>query len=187
MKIIGFGHRSGVGKDTAAGFLDQSLRELDSNFRVKRIGFAAKLKEVTYDLFKFSGIKEPIHYENHREDREKIIPALGCTIVDLWVDVGEKMREIYGPVWIQNTLHQEEIDFLIITDIRHPNEAEAITELGGSLYRVINPTVPHREGKSIDDYLADYEGWTADILNDGTLKKLFTFMKMLAKQHGTIS
>lgn len=181
MKIIGFGHRSSVGKDTSANFLDQALRELSSDFRVKRIGFAYKLKEVTFDLFKFTGIKEPIHYENHREDRSKIIPELNCTIVDIWVDVGEKMREIYGPIWIENTLHQEDIDFLIITDIRHPNEVQAIKELGGSIYRVVNPRVPRREGKSIDDYLADYNGWTADILNDGTLKKLYNLMKMLAK------
>ena len=185
MKIIGFGHRSGVGKDTSANFLDQALRELDCNFRVKRVGFANKLKDVTYDLFKWTGIERPIHYENHREDRTKIIPALGCTIVDLWVDVGEKMREIYGPIWVKNALNQEGIDYLIITDVRHPNEVKAISDLGGDVYRVINPRIPRREGKSIDDYLEDYTGWRYDILNDGTLEKLYNLMKMMAKTYAT--
>lgn len=180
MKIIGFGHRSGVGKDTAANFLDQAFRELDPNFRIKRIGFANKLKDITYDLFKWSGIKRPIHYENHREDRDKIIPALNRTMVDLWVDVGESMRNVYGPIWIENTLHQQDIDFLIIPDIRHPNEVQAIRKANGKLYRIINPRVPRREGKSIDDFLADFKDWDGDILNDGSLQKLLGLMKMLA-------
>lgn len=179
MKIIGFGHRSNVGKDTASNFLDQALREL--GFSIKRTSFASKLKDVTFDLFRWSGIERPIHYENHREDRDKIIPELNCTIVDIWVDVGEKMREIYGPIWIKNTLQEEDIDFKIISDIRHPNEIKAIQYLGGHVYRVINPRVPRREGKSIDDYLEDYDGWRYDILNDGTLEKLYNLMKMLAK------
>ena len=179
MRIIGFGHKSSVGKDTSANFLDQALREL--GFSVKRIGFANKLKDVAYDLFKWTGINRPIHYENHREDRDKIIPELNCTIVDLWVDVGESMRNVYGPIWVKNALNQDDIDFLIITDVRHPNEVEAIKELGGNIYRIVNPRVPRREGKSIDDYLEDYTGWKYDILNDGTLAKLFNLMKMLAK------
>lgn len=180
MKIIGFGHRSNVGKDTSANFLDQALRELDSNYRIKRIGFANKLKDITYDLFKWAGIERPIHYENHREDRAKIIPALGCTIVDLWVDVGEHMRQIYSEIWVKNALDQQDIDFLIISDVRHPNEVQAIRKAGGKLYRIINDRVPHREGKSIDDMLADFEDWDGDILNSGSLKKLLNLMKMLA-------
>ena len=180
MKIIGFGHRSGVGKDTSANFLNQILCE--SGFSVKQTGFAYKLKDVTFDLFKWAGIERPIYYENHRKERSKVIPALGCTIVDLWVDVGEHMREIYGPIWIRNALCQEEIDFLIITDVRHPNEVEAIKEMNGSLYHIVRPEIPHREGKSIDELLADYQDWDGDILNDGSLKKLYNLMEVLCAQ-----
>lgn len=150
---------------------------------MKRVGFANKLKEVTYDLFKWAGIKEPIHYENHREDRDLIIPDLGCTIVDLWCDVGEKMREIYGPIWIKNTLTHSDVDFLIVSDVRHPNEVKAIRELDGSLYKIVNDRVPHRVGKSIDDYLARNTLWDGIVLNNGTLKELYSSMKIMAENH----
>lgn len=175
--IIGFGHRSGVGKDTSAKFLDTHFRCKVPKVRTKKISFADKLKDITYQLYAWTGIKRPIHYENKREDRNLIIEPLGMTIVDLWVLVGEKLREVYPKTWLDYTIkHQHNADVLIIPDVRHPNEAAAILESGGYVCKITNPRVEVRQGHSIDDMLEDFDDWSFEFLNDGSIEKLNSLM-----------
>ncbi len=178
MKIIGLGHRSGHGKDTAAKFLDTHLRATCPKLKVRRISFADELKAVTYRLYKWTGIQPPIAYENNRALRSVPIEALGgITIVDLWVLVGEKMRQVYDKTWLHwVTKTDHSIEVAIIADVRHPNEADEIVDTGNMLYRIWNPRIPNREldpnAKTIDHMLEGYSRWSGEILNDGDLKNL---------------
>lgn len=170
--IIGLGHRSGHGKDTAGKFLDTTLRHTIRKLKVTKTSFAAPLKAIAYQLYSWAGVKPGIHYENHREDRDIVIPEINMTVVDLWVSIGEKMRAVDPLVWIRPITHgYRDQEVLIITDVRHPNEANMILECGGRVYNVDNPRVPRREGKSIDDMLEGYT-FTGIIKNDGEIKDL---------------
>lgn len=174
MKIIGFGHRSGHGKDTVAKLFDIEIRTSCPGLRVKRISFADKLKDVTYQLFQWAGIHPPVYYDNHREARSDKIEALGgITIVDLWVLVGEKMRVVYERTWLDYVLKTDhKAELILVADVRHPNEANAIIDAGGFIYHVDNPRVPKREGHSIDHMLEGFDRFTGKIVNDEGLKEL---------------
>jgi hypothetical protein len=68
------------------------------------------------------------------------------------------MRKMYGPIWINSCIkriQQEQSELAIIADIRFPNEAEAITKIGGDLWRLNR--VPFSDDKhssetALDDY-----------------------------------
>lgn len=181
--IIGLGHRSGVGKDTSAKFLDTHFRCKRPGVKIQKISFADKLKDITFQLFEWTGIKRPIHYENNRKDRELIIPALGMTIVDLWVLVGEKLREVYPNVWLHYITEREHNrDIIIVPDLRHQNEANAIKAKGGKVFKVVNPRVPERTGRSIDDFLSNYDRWDGIILNDSSLEDLNSTLSLISDQ-----
>lgn len=180
---VAFGHQSGVGKDTSARFLETQLRMKVPRLKIKKMSFADKLKDITYQLYSWTGIKRPIHYENYRNDRNKPIEALGGrTIVDLWVDVGEKMREVYPTTWVEYVTHNTDTKVVLTPDLRHPNEVQSMQAAGGLIYKIVNSRIPKREGKSIDDYLDDFTGWDGIIYNEGSLDDLATRMDNLSTE-----
>jgi hypothetical protein len=178
--IIGFGHRSRVGKDTCAGFLNTELRMLGT--KTVHISFASKLKEVCYDVYGWAGMKRAIHYETNPADRQIKLPELGKTPVEIWVEVGNKLREVYDKTWIQAALRgQQNTQVVIVSDVRYPNELDVIHALGGKVFKVSNSRA------TVLDTVADnaLEGcdinlWDGVIANEGTLAELHTEMRALA-------
>lgn len=178
-KIVAFGHISRVGKDSSAKFLDTELRVAGRS--VKKLSFAKKLKDVTYNLFRIYGAKPAIHYENHPEDRKIILPEVNKTIVELWIEVGNKLREVYAPVWIDNCLESfTDVDFIIITDLRFPNEAKAVKKRNGLCVRVDRPDFEPISNS--DRQLLGYDGWDIIIKNDQELKGLHDQIVELARK-----
>lgn len=179
--IYAFGHRSRVGKDTCVGFLDTDLRIRDIS--VRKVSFAFELKMSCHHLFGYLGVEHPVHYENHPEDRDKIIPGLGMNVVDLWIRFGNDMRAIKETIWIDLALKQDDgtADVILISDCRFPNEADAVHHLGGKVYKVIRPDAPILDSPS-DRALVDYEGWDGMVLNTGKLDRLQGLMEGLANE-----
>lgn len=75
---------------------------------------------------------------------------------------------------VQNARHLRRrfpgVDAVAITDLRYPNEAERVRNLGGVIWRVNRPGLTsdgHASEIPLDDDLVDYE-----ILNDGDLETL---------------
>ncbi len=180
--IIGFGHRSRVGKDTCSKFLNTELRIM--GVKTVHVGFADKLKETCFDLYGWAGMKRKQHYEDHPIDRNIILPLLGKTPLQIWVEVGNKLREVYAQTWIQAALRgQQNTQVVIVSDVRYPNEVEAIKKLNGLVFKVIRPDVP------VLDTIADnaLEGcdpliWNGIIRNDTSLADLHQQMRTLAEQ-----
>jgi hypothetical protein len=187
VRIVGFGHRSEHGKDTCSNFLSTALRVRKPGLRIKQLNFADKLKDITFQLYGWAGVKRGVHYNNCRADRKIILPALGCTVVTLWVRVGEKLREVFPDTWLNfvcNTDHQA--DVVLVADVRHPNEADTIVDRqdGSKLYKVYNHRIPNRETipgeESIDDKLDGYSRWHGQIDNAEGLSELNGQMESLA-------
>ncbi len=61
---------------------------------------------------------------------------------------------------------------LVITDCRFTDEAEAIRERGGVVWRIVRPGAAVVNGHASDTDLDDWDGFAAVIVNDGTLKEL---------------
>ncbi len=63
-------------------------------------------------------------------------------------------------------------DFLIISDMRFPCEADYIKSLGGFVVKIVRPSVPHTSDEA-DDPLLNYAGWSDIIINDADLNHLY--------------
>lgn len=86
---------------------------------------------------------------------------------DFWVDAGIGQMDYCG-------------DF-VVTDCRFPNEGDAIRDLGGSIVRVLRPSLEsddtHASETAMDDYKVD-----AEILNESTIEALQQATRNLAKR-----
>lgn len=180
MKIIAFGHQKGVGKDTAAKFLNTILRIAVPHLVIKHISFAGKLKDITFQLFSWGGIKRAIYYESHPDQKEVFLPLLGCCARDMWIGIGNKLREMWPSVWIDYAIKGVKADIIIISDLRFENEAIAIREIGGMLIKIIRD-VP-RGTDAAETSLLDWTVWHQIIDNNDTLDRLNAHMEILAQE-----
>lgn len=187
-KIIGFGHRKRVGKDQSAKFLDTHLR--CNAIKSSKLSFASKLKDVCYTLYGWAGLQPGIFYEDEANAhlREVILPDIGMTPREIWIKVGNKLREVYADTWIDAALRTKiSADILIVTDVRFPNEVAKIQSLGGHVFKIKRPGVPVSDDAS-DSALDDFTGWNGIIDNDGDLKVLHGKIKDLGDKviNGTL-
>lgn len=163
--LIGLGHRSGHGKDTVANYMKEWFDICRPELKVIKWSWASKLKEICYDLYKQFGMREQEFYdtEEGRSLRNVPLPVLGKTPVEIWIDMGEGIRDkVYENTWRDFVRDNIQADIVILADTRKPTELEICQ------YKVLvrNPRIPNREGKSIDHELADYQRWDYTIIND---------------------
>jgi hypothetical protein len=167
--IVGLGHRRRVGKDTLADLVYRRLIRAD--VKPARDAFARKLKKEAYHIFGYAGLLEAPHYDNTPELRDKVLPAIGKTPRDIWIELGNYAREIDPDVWVRAVIDapvHETADVLLVTDVRYPNEAAAIRERGGLLVKVVRPDIPDSDDVA-DSALADMpdDQWDMIVINGG--------------------
>ena len=167
--IIGFGHRKRSGKDTCG-------QHLTDMFGYGRVAFADPLKQAAMIIF---GLTEQQCYGTE-QDKATIDPRWGKSPRQLLQDLGESMRKIDENVWVKSAeaaidrVLKDTVRFhgAVITDVRHPNEAQMIRSLGGIVVRVDRPSL----GPLTDTHPSEtsMEGFEYDevILNDGTIEDL---------------
>jgi hypothetical protein len=176
MKIIGLGSYSRTGKDT---FADAAINYLNSYSDIpiaKKISFAWKLKDICHQLYAWAGVRDAIFYDTPEGEkyRDMIIPELGMTPVDLWVKVGTPcFREhVYQNTWIDYVLKTNHgVEYVVIPDVRFPNEVNALRDLGATLIKVVRPGFAPRNTVS-DRALLDYRGWDMVLGADGDIHNL---------------
>ena len=180
MKIIAFGHQKGVGKDTAAGFLNTLLRIAAPSLIIRHVSFAGKLKDIAHQLFGWGGLKPEVYYESHSEEKEFDLPVLGCTPRDLWIGVGNKMRDVRPSVWVDYALQSIKADIVIISDLRFQNEAIAVKKAGGMLVKIDRNAPRGTDAAEVD--LLNWAFWDQIVYNNGTLDRLNSQMEILAQE-----
>lgn len=171
MQIIGLAYKKGVGKNTLAKFITTYLRCEAPQLNVKEVSFAAKLKDVAYQLYSWAGIQRGIYYEIRRDEKEVVLPQLEKSPRQIWIEIGNKMREVYQDTWIDFALKNIKADVLIITDVRFQNEAAAIRRVGGQLIKIERNNIP----KGTDPAEIDLDSWMiwdAVVDNNSTLQDL---------------
>ena len=107
-------------------FCSKIIQQRYPQFKI--FSFAGKLKSVARDLF---------------SDHFEIVPGKEQTISqmhknrNLYVDVGQKMREIDPNVWTNYVLKESRgVNFAIIDDLRFKNEMDALKREGWKLIRL---------------------------------------------------
>lgn len=177
--LIGMIGKKRSGKDTVA-------KTLIDRHGFKRYAFADPMRSALLDLNPYLA---PVAYPGSLTTTDPVrladyVDALGWEMAKenpevrrLLQNYGVSVREHVQPdAWVTATTRKVAADLdegrpVVITDVRFPNEAEAITAFGGYLVRVHRPgllsTDTHISEVALDGYTAD-----RDIYNDGSLAEL---------------
>lgn len=206
--IIGLGHKKQVGKDTVAkilryitwekenGFivdekyitqeLQKSYAEEFNNIKWITMSFADKLKEVASIVF---DIRKECW--NDPLVKASLVSNYNLTGREILQKIGESFRKEISPdIWVNSLFSSyDSLNYrersgdiikpnLIITDVRMPNEAQAIKDRGGILIK-INKETGYKDNHISETALDDYDGWDYVIDNNGTLEELINKLEDL--------
>lgn len=167
--IIGLGHAARVGKDTCAELLIE-------HHGYTRVAFADALKEFVYAID--PDVRLAVHLFGWEDAKANPVNRRKL------VDIGNGAREIIGAdVWIQAAMRRVTSGRTVITDMRYPNEVDAIRAIGGLIVKVERPGVCPLDNVA-DQALATYDGWDAVIVNDGTREDLREQLDNLMMRQG---
>jgi hypothetical protein len=164
-KLVGFGCRAQVGKDTAAWATGFTRLAFADNVRV----LASVIDPYVTDFgLRLSDAVERLGWEGAKLEINEVRRLLQ--------ELGGGSREMLdSSIWIRPTMQfagelMLEGHSVAISDVRYPNEVEAIRSKGGIVVRIDRPDVPrldHPTECALDDYDFDHV-----IDNSGTVEEL---------------
>lgn len=166
MKIIGFSGRAGSGKNTAA-------EALIRDYGAYPAAFADELKRIARRVWGLSETQTDGHLKEVVDERWGLTPRQ--IMQRLGTEVG---RAVHPDTWVRYLLDRRLARDLfppamlaVITDVRFPNECEAIRNLGGIVIRIERPGLAgddsHASEKAINLLVVDHV-----VVNDGTIADL---------------
>jgi len=161
--LIGFAGAAGAGKDSAAKVLIRAGAE--------RRAFADPIRRLLYALNPYVDncacrLVDLIHDEGW-ESAKRSTPEVRRMLQELGSEVRKTAQPTY---WIDLTLADLPA-LTVVTDVRFPNEAEAIRALGGIIVQInrpgFEPLLEHESETPLRPDLVDVV-----IYNDGNVKQL---------------
>ena len=184
MQIIALTGKSNAGKDTFASFLSFYLKQEKKTVAITSFS-KALYKSCSY---MFPGFLSKQYYDSNVEQKYQPL-SCGKSPKQLLVEVGQKIKEIYPTVWIDSVLSNcyfKNYDFLIITDLRFPDELTALSEKDAFIIEIIRPDkgIDYK----VDDLLTEYFAPNKIIENTNSLEslelkaKLLVYNKLLKKE-----
>jgi hypothetical protein len=132
-RLIGLVGQARAGKSTVADVLVA--------FGWHERPFAGLLKSVVAEVFGLP-ISEVLGHRGF--DREAIREDWGLSTRQILQQAGQAWRDVHPDVWVRANVRQIRPMLrlggrVVVSDVRYPNEAAALRELGGELYRVVRP------------------------------------------------
>ena len=165
-RLIGlYSPAPGCGKTTVASLLSNH----------QRVSFAAPLKRAVWNMLDDLGLSG---FRYVYSDKEAIIPELGVSARHMMQTLGTEWGRacIHPDFWVMIARAETQRIMadgrsVVIDDVRFPNEAAMIRDLGGELWRIERPGViydgDHSSEGGLDDITPDRV-----IVNDGTIDQL---------------
>lgn len=165
--LIGLCGPAGAGKNTVATFL--------AGFR--QVAFADPLYECVSAV---TGI--PVEKLRDRVIKETVIPWIGKSPRQMLQTLGTEWGRgtVHDELWVRATMRRIAGEILsrrdvVITDVRFPNEATAILQRGGEVWKVVRPgfsclssdAASHSSEAGIPDEMV-----TRVLVNEGTIDDL---------------
>jgi hypothetical protein len=164
--IIGFSGKKGAGKDFIAGMFHQEL--FQRKILAKRIAFADSLKEgvaVMLEIPRYylhTSAKDLYGFDVNSGQVKalKDVPD-AVSIRKIMQAFGQSMKASLGENIFVNLAMNKITDHALITDVRFPNEVEAIKSKGGFIVKIINPEEKAEDQdiseNALNNYKADFE------------------------------
>jgi len=173
--IIGLSGYAQSGKDTVAELLCL-------NYGFKRISFALPMRDAIYTLNPVveGGNRVADLVNEYGWDVAKANPEVRRLLQVFGTEVG---RNLFGErFWIDQAFKRaEEYQRVVFSDVRFPNEAKAILQRSGDVWRINRhnhtPVNGHTSEHAMDMFMFKHV-----IYNDGTIDDLSNDVFMLAKQ-----
>jgi hypothetical protein len=172
MIVVGIAGRKRHGKDTLADF---AIKRLETGgFTTAKRHFADPLKsEVIRIVAEHTGddFEELMQRAYTEEGKEEFRLGWQWWGTDIW-----RLRD--PERWIKFMQAQLEadaaagVDVAFVPDMRFPNEADLVKEMGGYNVRIIRPGLDDGDGHASEHALDNYQGWDSKILNDADLAAL---------------
>jgi hypothetical protein len=174
--IVGIGHKKRRGKDTAANPL---VRELGFT----KIGFADALKKLAY-------ASNPVVTPEPGLQNTRVGFNRLATLVDRYgweyvkdhyplarqflQDLGQAGRSTFGDYfWFHQWKESlEDIENVVVPDVRFWNEAIALRKLGAVLIRIDRVLPGAADGDISEHDLNEFDDWDLIIPNNGTIDEL---------------
>jgi hypothetical protein len=175
--LIGLSGYARSGKDTVAELLCL-------NYGYKRVSFADPMRQALYvlspkldNIVRLSEYVDDYGWDVAKQNQEvrRLLQVFGTEVgrkmfgLDFWIDIA--LKDLSGDTQV------------VISDVRFPNEADAIAKLGGSMWRINRKNHSavngHTSEHAMDNYMFNHV-----IYNDGTLDDLSDEVFMLAKHLG---
>lgn len=168
--IIGFSGYMRSGKDTAGGYLRD-------RHGFHHASFAAKLKDALYALnpliprdtagpgdFRLQPLVDAYGWEQAK-DR---FPEVRALLQRLGTDAG---RKVLGEnVWVDAVMRDMPVDRdVVFTDLRFPNEAQAIKDAGGVVVRIHRPGFEPGPDAHVSETALDGFAFDFEVTNEGSL------------------
>ena len=166
-RLIGlYSPAPGCGKTIVASFFIEH----------ERVSFAAPLKRAVWNMLIDLGVIESFRYVY--TDKEAIIPELGVSARHMMQTLGTEWGRacIHPDFWVMIARAETQRIMVyggsvVIDDVRFPNEATMIRDLGGELWRIERPGIAYNGDHESEGGLEDI---TPDrvIANDGSIDQL---------------
>ena len=177
MFIVGFSGKARSGKDTSAAYMCNKLLEYGYSVNIK--AYACKLKQNLMRDFDLS--HEQLYGVLKEQDDERYVKADGSfwSPREIMQAYGQFIRSISSDYWVNSLFDKldESKDFLLITDVRQPNEVKSIVDRGGCVLRIERSDAPKIKSSNHETETAlDNTDLNIDriIHNDGTLEELYS-------------
>jgi len=175
--IFGIAGKAYAGKDTFGRLLAEELNKIQYPPYVL-MSFAHELKlriQKDFDLSyeQLWGNKKEVPDDRYKKPNSSEF----WTPREMMQSYGEFYRSIDYDFWVKSLMHiidEKEYTNVIITDVRHPNEAVSVKDKGGFLIRIVRDgnIVPHGITHISETALDGFDGFDAVIDNNGTLEDL---------------
>lgn len=181
MKIIAFGHRQQVGKDTAVKFSLSHIRLEHHGTTVARCSFGDIIKSQAFQLFSWAGLEEGVYYENNPQFKNIVLPTIGKSPRQIWIELGNAGQSLYPKLWNELSFRRFNAEIALVSDLRKIEDIEFCRMFPSKMIRIDNPRVPQVED-NCDEKLANYLDWDFVIQNDGNFQELNFKIKSLVDE-----
>jgi hypothetical protein len=139
-----------------------------------------------HGLFKGVGLQASEHYEGElgSRNRQVTLEVPDKNAVEIWIHVGEALREIDPYVWVNQmskvilkNIRQNIVT--IIPDIRVHTECQMVRDLDGYLVKLTRPGVEPLYSVPDQALLGDEDWYDHHHVNDGTIDDLKAYANFL--------
>lgn len=138
------------------------------------VSFAEPLKRMITEFLISFGYEKDQAIKLAWVDKAVVIQELNASCRYLLQTLGTQWGRNYvcEDVWIRAwKARATKFDYVIADDVRFPNEAAAVKEMGGEMWKIVRPSAGHDWSHVSEGALDEWDGFDKIIENSGTVEE----------------